>query len=614
MGRKLIRVFMKKARQAGLSRQTILALLSVVVIATMIMTGCSSTTSTSTTVAKPPTSTSSSAAAVTSTASTAVPAPSATAKPSGAPPATSTAAALPTQSTPAAPSGSPQPVPAGYKMVSIPAGSFDRGDHFEFDDPKHPSDENVRRILSISAFNIGNYDISNKQYCDYLNDALAQKQITVGPGQYLVVGSPKGYLKVDAGLVFLTSGNKDMLFLSRTAYKYSPISWDGSKFAVVENRENHPVTGVTWYGAAAYCNWLSQKEGYQNCYDQNGWGTYLNRNGYRLPTEAEWEYAGRGGQYNPYTNYPWGTVADKTYANWPKSGDPWETGPAPNTTPNGFYDGTLKKKSDYNWPGSMETYQTGNGANPWGIYDMSGNVWQWSNDWYRNEYYGECPLADPPGPEFAKASSMPDGLFYRGLRGGVWFNGDPDKFNGVDNGHGRLSNRDPAYYLGNPDDFTWAQCGFRVIRRDAQKVDQEVAVGKDGTQPAWHLPSAPQAKPAPPAAPAASGAQTSASAAQPKPSAPAAGGGGAAPAPSITAISPSSGPAAGGTVVTISGNGLGGGIGTVTFGGVAATAINQVGDPPSYQCTTPAHAAGAVDVVITTGGGAGTKTSGFTYN
>ena len=174
MGRDLIPGLWTKARQLAPSRHKVLTLLSVVVLATMILTSCSSTTSTSTTTANPPTATSSSAA-VNSSASTAV---SPTSKPTGAPPATSTAAALPAQSTSAGPSGSPQPVPAGFKMISIPAGSFERGDHHEFDDPKHPSDENIIRTLSISAFNISNYDISNKQYCDYLNDTLAQKQIT----------------------------------------------------------------------------------------------------------------------------------------------------------------------------------------------------------------------------------------------------------------------------------------------------------------------------------------------------------------------------------------------------------------------------------------------------
>jgi len=141
-------------------------------------------------------------------------------------------------------------------------------------------------------------------------------------------------------------------------------------------------------------------------------------------------------------------------------------------------------------------------------------------------------------------------------------------------------------------------------------------------------PAAGGAQPKPNAPAAGGAAQPSASGAQPKPSAPAAGGGGGggggaggggggagggAPVPTLTGVSPNSGPIAGGTVVTIAGNGLGGPAGTVTFGGVAATAISQVGDPPSYQCTTPAHAAGVVDVVLTNGGGTVTSTGAFTY-
>jgi|GEM_PF-6330063 len=97
------------------------------------------------------------------------------------------------------------------------------------------------------------------------------------------------------------------------------------------------------------------------------------------------------------------------------------------------------------------------------------------------------------------------------------------------------------------------------------------------------------------------------------PAKPPAGGGGGPPVPTITGITPKSGPTAGGTVVTIGGNGLGGGIGTVTFGGVAATGISTTGNPPSYVCTTPPHDAGAVDVVIINGGGTATSAGGFTY-
>ena len=121
---------------------------------------------------------------------------------------------------------------------------------------------------------------------------------------------------------------------------------------------------------------------------------------------------------------------------------------------------SLRRKADFGWPGEQETFQTANGANGFGLYDMSGNVWQWCTEWYERGYYAYSPAENPPGP--AQGSPMPDGKPYRCMRGGSWFNGEF--------GHGRVSNRDPSYYRG-PDPVTglsdadgpWFHIGFRVV-------------------------------------------------------------------------------------------------------------------------------------------------------
>ncbi|MFN7989649.1 MAG: SUMF1/EgtB/PvdO family nonheme iron enzyme [Thermoanaerobaculia bacterium] len=329
-------------------------------------------------------------------------------------------------------------------MVSLPGGTFQMGDHAGFVDPSHPSDEVPIHEVQVSAFQIGKTDVTVQQYRDFLAAAYAQ-----------------GTIRVSAGTVTLAGGT-DVLFLTRAADPYSRIGWDGSVFTVLDGRGDHPVTSVLWFGAVAYCNWLSLREGRTPCYDTTTWTCDFTKDGYRLPTEAEWEYAGRGGRTSPYTVYPWGDTPDRTKANWPSSGDPYEVGALPWTTPVGFYDGTLKRKADYGWPGSAETYQTSDGANGFGLYDMAGNVWQWCHDWYGKDYYASSPSVDPSGP--ATGTPMPDGKPYRVLRGGNWYNGD--NVGGVDDGHSRVSNRDPSYYRGPQDpNHPWYHVGFRPARR-----------------------------------------------------------------------------------------------------------------------------------------------------
>jgi formylglycine-generating enzyme required for sulfatase activity len=330
--------------------------------------------------------------------------------------------------------------------VKLLGGEFEMGDHFGFVDPAHPSDEIPLHRVCINSLFFSVYEITNSQYMAFLNSALS-----------------KGFIKVNGNVVYQVAGNVPYCYTNQYASYYS-IGFDGKTFSVIDFRKDHPVVGVLWEGAAAYCNWLSQLKGLKECYNLSSWTCDFTNNGYRLPTEAEWEYAGRGGKTNPYFNYPNGNSIDITSVNLPASGDPYEAGSYPNTTPVGFFDGKLKRKSEFNWPGSVLEYQTSNGINGFGLYDMEGNVWEFVNDWYGQNYYSVSPYDNPKGPD--SGFIMPDGKPYRGMRGGNWYNGLVS--NGINDGHSRVSNRNPSYYRGPQDpNHPYYHLGFRVVRNNA---------------------------------------------------------------------------------------------------------------------------------------------------
>ena len=156
-------------------------------------------------------------------------------------------------------------------------------------------------------------------------------------------------------------------------------SWRNPGF---EQGDDHPVLNVTWNDAAALANWLSRQEGKK----------------YRLPTEAEWEYAARAGSRTRYNS----------------GDDPQSLLAVAN-----MFDADAK----INWPQWTAyalqghdrfafTAPVGSFApNAFGLYDMHGNAWEWVNDWYDEHYYAHSPLNDPPGPA--------DGNV-RVRRGGSW--------------------------------------------------------------------------------------------------------------------------------------------------------------------------------------------------
>ena len=327
--------------------------------------------------------------------------------------------------------------------ATIPGGEYEMGDHNGHYDPSHPNDEIPVHAVYLDSFKMATTETTNQQYLAFLNSALQS-----------------GLIQVNNNKVHL-SGDTATIFYTHQYAPYYSIGFDGSVFSIADFRANHPVVGSMWIGAATFCNWLSLQNGLQECFDTETWACDFSKNGYRLPTEAEWEYAARGGNTNPYLKYANGNQIDQSQTNLPNSGDPYETGSLPLSTPVGFYDGSLKVKSDYNWPGNATSYQTSDSKNGYGLYDVQGNAWEFVYDWYGSNYYENSPYNNPTGP--ATGSPMPDGKPYRAVRGGNWYNGIDS--NNVNDGHSRVSNRCPSYFRGPQDpNHPWYHEGFRVAR------------------------------------------------------------------------------------------------------------------------------------------------------
>ena len=219
--------------------------------------------------------------------------------------------------------------------VQIPAGEFYFGQHED--------------IESTDAYEIMVTDVTTAQYADFLNAALADGTVKAD-GEKIVSFYPgdeyngvKHEEKIEAG---------DWLFIPLDDPSQR-IKFDGTTFSVQSGYENHPMTSVTWFGAWGYCKY----------------------NNARLPTEMEWEKAARGTDERPF---PWGDEILRENANFYSSRDPFEdmSSFGSRTSPVGFYNGT-----------NYDGYQTIDSASPYGLYDMAGNVWQWTGDVYEGMHY-----------------------------------------------------------------------------------------------------------------------------------------------------------------------------------------------------------------------------------
>jgi formylglycine-generating enzyme required for sulfatase activity len=232
----------------------------------------------------------------------------------------------------------------GLTMLKVTAGSFERQNPDKPDAPKH--------TIDVSEFWISDREITAGQFQGFIDD--------------------NKYAKEHAA--------------------ETPEKWQGAL-------SEYPAQNVNWYDAVMFCNWLSRKLERDTCYnitkkDSSAQGVELEReielvrgaNGFRLPTEAEWEFACRGGTT---TSYSFGNDENRL----------------------GEYGWFLLISEGQIQPvGSKE-------PNSWGLFDMHGNVWEWCQDWYASEYYRQSPPKDPPGPTEGEDRVIRGGSFMDG----AWF-------------------------------------------------------------------------------------------------------------------------------------------------------------------------------------------------
>ena len=208
----------------------------------------------------------------------------------------------------------------GMSLIHIPAGTFEMGS-----DSGNPDEAPVHTV-TLDEYWIDSTEVTNAMYADFLNAAGNQ---------------------TEGGVTWLNPLDPHVMISNKSGEWKAHPDW-----------ENHPIVGVSWYGANAYCQWTGRS----------------------LPTEAQWEYAAQG---SDGFRFPWGnTGMDCNYARYSGCGN------------NPVQAGSLTL-----------------GASPFGVYEMAGNVAEWVNDRYAADYYMQSPAHNPTGPANG---------YYRVIRGGYW--------------------------------------------------------------------------------------------------------------------------------------------------------------------------------------------------
>jgi formylglycine-generating enzyme required for sulfatase activity len=262
------------------------------------------------------------------------------------------------------------------EFLLVPGGCYSMGDVYGagFDDER-PVHE-----VCVSPFYMGKFEVTLDQF----------RAFAAATG-YLTEAERKGGCTGWDGNGFRRS---------------SGLSWKHTAFP---QKGNHPVVCVSYQDAEAFAAWMSKGV----------------KRSFRLPTEAEWEYAARGGgKLQPYAwsgKTPGGNVAEESFRKRFPSMETWK----------GYDDGIAFTAPVGSFP-----------PGPLGLHDLTGNVWEWCRDWYDDEYYGYSPREDPSGPAEGEA---------RSLRGGSWF-------------YGPGTSRNTYRYRLDPSD-RFDDAGFRLVFR-----------------------------------------------------------------------------------------------------------------------------------------------------
>ncbi|NND33230.1 MAG: formylglycine-generating enzyme family protein [Saprospiraceae bacterium] len=250
-------------------------------------------------------------------------------------------------------------------MVLVPGGAFEMGESEEM----ARADEVPRHLVKINSFWIDKTEVTNAEFRKFVEATgyltIAEQEIDV---EEMMKQLPPGTPRPDPELLKPFS----LVFKEQPAGRqsYYPSEWwimvPGANWrepqgpgSSIEGKDDYPVVHIAWYDAMAYCKWA----------------------GKRLPTEAEWEFAARGGSNDQ--RYPWGNdsiTSDR--ANY------WQ----------GDFPVSNKVEDNYQRTAPVKSYE----PNSLGLYDMAGNVWEWTSDWYHFQHYfqqsKEAMAINPQGP------------------------------------------------------------------------------------------------------------------------------------------------------------------------------------------------------------------------